>query len=656
MRTAALSSIRALLTPPRVAPFINSRRAFATASQQVHNAPLVSIQNATFYRHHPSTPVPNPPLFSNLTFQLPSSEPVYWALISPSSTIRTTFLHILRGQLLCSPPTARSYPLLQHLHRTPDSAIQYVGFDAERRSYGGAYLSARYESLVETTDFSLRDYLRGNTNLNPSEEELRNLPDERLVKDVMERLELDQLVDRPVTQLSNGQGRRARIGKAVLKNPELLCLDAPFMGLDPAITKHMSEVLRRLAEERKPRVLMSLRPQDQVPAWITHLVYAGSDGVVQAMGKKDGVLVSLQEKYEEARRSSTSEVNPDLIELGEACRHIRQQATASTITTPKTSTPIPPAQSPKSTGEPLIEMTGVTIHYPHTTFLDTTVPSSTSPGLHWTISRSQRWALLGPNGSGKTTLLSLLTSDHPQAYSAPIRIFGRWRLPSRGEIGVSYFDIQKRIGQASPEVHALFPKTLSLRRALESAWAETPILKPKIGEGERERVERCLRWFERELRPEIDAVGGGGSGEGMEWADEVRFSALSLSAQRVVLFLRAFIKMPDLLVLDEAFSGMDDVARDNCMAFLEYGEGMEVVYGLDGKVLRESEVMKRGDVVVEGLKERQALVVVSHVKEEVPECVREWIFLPRGGKGEVRMGVWETGVSEEGAWEGVWQV
>ncbi|KAK3062628.1 hypothetical protein LTS18_003669, partial [Coniosporium uncinatum] len=48
----------------------------------------------------------------------------------------------------------------------------------------------------------------------------------------------------------------------------------------------------------------------------------------------------------------------------------------------------------------------------------------------------------------------------------------------------------------------------------------------------------------------------------------------------------------------------------------------------------ESDISRLGRVRVEGLRESQALIVVSHRKEEVPGCVREWICLPEPGTGE----------------------
>jgi ABC-type sugar transport system ATPase subunit len=226
--------------------FAALRSARFQSTKSTWKEPIVRIANGTFYRRHPATrseggqdAPPNPPLFPNLTLDLPSfSEPnQHWAILSPSSDIRTAFLQIVRGQYICLPPTARSHPYLlspfiaskNSKLRFPERAIEYVGFDVERKAFGGAYLSARYESRVEETDFSLANYLTGLTSLNPGQDYVKeHTVDEEVLLQVVRDLELEKLLTKPVSQLSNGQSRRARIGKALLARPEMLCLDAPF--------------------------------------------------------------------------------------------------------------------------------------------------------------------------------------------------------------------------------------------------------------------------------------------------------------------------------------------------------------------------------------------------------------------------------------------
>ena len=208
---------------------------------------MISIGDATFYRHHPaSAKASNPPFFSGLTFSLPSfpARPQFWSVISPSSTAKTTFLEVLQGQHICIPPNGRSFPYLstddiatKDLHlRVPARAIRYVGFNGSSSTAGGsgtrgAYLSARYESRREDTDFSLLDYLMGKTSLNASEEVVVSgeaVKKEDTLREVIQQLNLEALLDLPVGNLSNGQTRRARIAKALMSAPEALLLDEPF--------------------------------------------------------------------------------------------------------------------------------------------------------------------------------------------------------------------------------------------------------------------------------------------------------------------------------------------------------------------------------------------------------------------------------------------
>ena len=287
--------------------------------------------------------------------------------------------------------------------------------------------------------------------------------------------------------------------------------------------------------------------------------------------------------------------------------------------------------------------------------------------------------LIRYSGSGKTTLLSLITSDHPQTYSAPIRLFQRSRLPSPGSPGISIFDIQSRIGHSSPEVHAFFPRGISISRTLESAWADAPFSKPTgLSNDDRKKIHACLRWFQSELMPtsvapdlspgnddtlsvsnlqtmyewELKKCGS------LQWANETRFGDISFSAQRVVLFLRAIIRNPEIVILDEAFSGLDETAKEKCSLFLSHGENVVLrkVVAESAEVQSIPSLQSRlGLVQIHGIQPSQALLVVSHLKEEIPDCVRQWITLPEPGTTTPRTGRLQYPLrAQPDAWSEIW--
>ena len=243
-------------------------------------------------------------------------------------------------------------------------------------------------------------------------------------------------------------------------------------------------------------------------------------------------------------------------------------------------------------------------------------------------------------------------------------MFGCGRLPLPGQPGISIFDIQARIGQSSPEIHAFFPRTLTLRQTIENAWAETFLGTPKLNSHEDVVIiDTILDWFESELNPHHslsatkDSTRSTQPWSGTQWADKTYFRDISFSSQRVALFLRALVKKPELMVLDEAFSGMDEAVRDKCMRFLASGNAPSS-YNTSHGVKPNPSQSAAPRVRIDGLTVNQALICISHVKEEVPDVVREWVCLPEAGDGKpARFGRLDEPLQgDESRWKQIWGV
>ena len=95
--------------------------------------------------------------------------------------------------------------------------------------------------------------------------------------------------------------------------------------------------------------------------------------------------------------------------------------------------------------------------------------------------------LKGVNGSGKSTLISLITGDHPQAYANKVFLFDK----KRGS-GESIWDIKKKIGFVSPELHWYFDKTISVYNTIASGFFDTIGVYKKLSDEQHNIVQQWL--------------------------------------------------------------------------------------------------------------------------------------------------------------------
>jgi len=199
--------------------------------------------------------------------------------------------------------------------------------------------------------------------------------------------------------------------------------------------------------------------------------------------------------------------------------------------------------------------------------------------LDWTVRRGEHWALSGQNGAGKSTLLSLVCADNPQRYACDIRLFGH----RQGEAGMSIWDIKRRIGYVSPEMHRSYHRDLPALHVVASGLKDTVGLYVRPSSEERQQ---CLWWMRL---------------FGVDHLAERSFLHLSSGEQRLILVARAFVKDPELLILDEPLHGLDDRGRQLVLRLIEA-------------------FCSRPE---------KTLIFVSHYREEWPSCIDHEIYLKR---------------------------
>lgn len=154
--------------------------------------------------------------------------------------------------------------------------------------------------------------------------------------------------------------------------------------------------------------------------------------------------------------------------------------------------------------------------------------------VSWQVNAGECWVLSGANGSGKTSLLNLIFADNPKAYRCDIRLFGK----QKGS-GESIWDIKNKIGFVSPEMHQYLPARQKVNDVICSGFFDSEGLYIRPTSYQRNMAAQWLKLV------------------GLMQLNEMLFETLSASAQRMVLVIRALVKNPPLVILDEPFQGLD---------------------------------------------------------------------------------------------------
>jgi molybdate transport system ATP-binding protein len=370
-----------------------------------------------------------------------------------------------------------SFHLPNHTHAHRILLLEQQHHFKNRSNTSDFYYQQRYNSSDAEDTITVQEALQPLINAAPA-------------SNWVEQLHLTHVLQEPLIQLSNGENKRLQLAQALFLDPAVLIMDNPFVGLDVEGRQTLHRIIDSIVASGISIILIT--PPQELPGSITHVAVLEKGRLVKAGKKQDMQLL----------------------------------------------TPVLPPTLPASISSKLkaagdnnhfttaVKMVNVTVKYGEKIILQ---------AINWEVKKGECWSISGPNGAGKSTLLSLVTADNPQAYANELYLFDQ----RRGS-GESIWDIKRRIGFVSPELHLYFDRGTSCFDVIASGLFDTIGLFKQISTAQQEQVQAWIELLQ------------------LQALQRRPLFQLSLGQQRMVLLARALVKNPPLLILDEPCQGLDE--------------------------------------------------------------------------------------------------
>lgn len=456
-------------------------------------------------------------------FLLSSGEQI--AIVGPNGSGKSTLIEYVRGAKQPLPGHTARFAAVNG--RSIKELTRYITF---RDSYGSADSTYYYQQRWNTTEIEDYPFIR---------DIFPDIADSAWKETLFRVFSMERILDKRIVTLSSGEMRKYQLARMLSQNPALLIVESPYIGLDAPTRKELDTLFRHLIAEWNMQIILILSRAAEIPDFITH-VYPVSNGI-----------------FLDKRTRQDFSDNADRIFPDNSSGFAEEEHLIDSL--PVTETDC----------RELVYCNNVSLKYGGRTILNP---------VTWSISKGQRWALLGPNGCGKSALLSMIYADNPQSYACDISLFGY----KRGS-GESIWEIKKQIGYVSPEMHRSYMRHLPVSDIVASGLYDTIGLYRHISEQD---ISRCRIWMRI---------------FGITQFTDRDFTTLSSGEQRLVLLARAFVKNPQLVILDEPLHGLDKYNRIKVMHIINH-------------------YCKHFD---------RSAIIVTHYPEELPDCITNQKVLER---------------------------
>ena len=162
-------------------------------------------------------------------------------IIGPNGAGKTTLFNLITGELTPDSGAIRLFD--RDITRVSSRRRAHLGM---ARTYQIITLFAR-DTILRNVTLALLGLSKLRWNPMVGIEQLQHLVEE--ARDVLKRVGLDQIAERPLSETSYGERRRVEIAMALAQQPKILLLDEPFAGLSIDERRDVQQLITKIPRE-----------------------------------------------------------------------------------------------------------------------------------------------------------------------------------------------------------------------------------------------------------------------------------------------------------------------------------------------------------------------------------------------------------------------
>lgn len=322
-------------------------------------------------------------------------------------------------------------------------------------------------------------------------------------------LRMAHFLDSHFLGLSTGETRKVLLVKTLLDTPDALILDEPWDGLDADSSAFLGTYLKDISQQCTQ--VIAINRLSEIPDYACRFIVMQQGRIA---GQSFGSVLGDEERKHLHHLLHLESVPQTLPEKDED-RYAPNMANEDNV---------------------LVRLCNGEVSYGGRAIFSS---------LNWQINKGEHWQVVGPNGSGKTCLLNMITGDDPHCYTNDLMVFGF----QRGS-GESIWDIKQHIGLVSNSFHLQYRVNCSVLHVVLSGFYDS------------------IGLYEQPTTKQKQLATAWLTLAGMADKANTPFQSLSFGDQRLLLIIRAMVKHPTLLILDEPCNGLDEINRLKVLSLL----------------------------------------------------------------------------------------